>query len=508
MVIVSPLITFIKEGLILLHGLFVFLTILLLTFLFSPIYVYRWCVLKYVKCFHNSKFGKPIGSLSSLFAIELNPKFPASLTPKSGMGMKVVVDGHLTLSEFSDLLHKNWFGNKEQSSQYPEVMQYVEQFCGVMFWRPDPNFKVENHMKQLELKGSTEKEIEEELSLFSEELLNKPFPQKRSPWVGYVVNNYKNERLQKESKTGELSILIFRLHHTLADGFSILYAAIEGLLETPLQDINLPSAKEMGMKSLSDKIEFWLSFPIRFLRDLSEYSRGALGKKTGLHREDDNFPSWTLIGRPSTPISVEKVRITKEKLGVSFTAVVLSALAAGMGKTLKRKGKEVEKLLTYIPIPLPGHPKEFSNHATIVSFPLPTAAELDPVVRVKKMEAILKLAKRSTTPLMFLLLMKTIGSLFPFLIDLLGRNKVIPTGVSNFPGPGLEFNVNGKQAMEVEFCAGTLQGVTGVGFQVLSYKNSLRFSTVVDNQVMCKKEVEQMVAYVVEEFDKLYKLSI
>ncbi|CAL8085192.1 unnamed protein product [Orchesella dallaii] len=508
MVMLSPLITLIKEGLILLHGLFVFLSLLILILLFTPIYIYRWCVIKYVACFHKSKFGKPIGSLGSLFAIELLPNFPASKAPKCVVGSKIIIDGHVTMQELEEMFYVKWIGNKELTSRYPEATQYVEKFMGFVFWKKDPYFKIENHLKILSLKGSTEAEMEEELCHLSEELLNKPFPHKRSPWEAYVVHNYKNDGLLKRSKTGELTLLILRMHHTFADGFSVMYAVIEGLLDTPLKDIALPNSKELGLTKLSEKVEFGLSFPLRFLRDLSEYSRGAFGEKTGFHRVDDRFPSRTLYGRPPDPFSVEKIRITKEKLGVSFTAVVLSVLASAMGKTLGGKRKPVEKLLTYIPLPLPGHPRELSNHATIVCFPLPTAPELDPVVRVKKLEANLTQAKRNTTPLMFLLLMKTLGSLFPFMIDILARNRVIPTGVSNFPGPGIEMRLNGKRGMEGDFFAGTLQGVTGVGFQVGSYQDCLRVSTVVDNQVMSKSEVKQMVSYVVEEFDKLYELAM
>lgn len=76
-------------------------------------------------------------------------------------------------------------------------------------------------------------------------------------------------------------------------------------------------------------------------------------------------------------------------------------------------------------------------------------------------------------------------------------------GLSNFPGPGSEIQWKGHRGLSTDFIAGALNGVAGGGFMVLSYRNQIRIACCVEQAVMDKAELQQLVGDMTEELNNL-----
>jgi len=93
----------------------------------------------------------------------------------------------------------------EGQLKYPELRQYPDKWYGFLFWVWEENFCVENHVK---INNGLQSESD-----LRDELLAKPFEFGKSPWELIVLKN----RVQTDETT-----LFFRIHHSLADGHSIM----------------------------------------------------------------------------------------------------------------------------------------------------------------------------------------------------------------------------------------------------------------------------------------------
>jgi len=371
----------IKEILILLFGTVcsVFLTIAII--LSVPIYIYRFLITLLAKKLHPKTLGKAVTSFGNYFACEFLPS-SINKPPRSAVVVSFVVDGHISIEGARALFKRRWFNSESNNSdeglscRYPELQQYVVSWMGFLFWKQDLEFQLENHLKPHTLEGESDAEVEDNLCYFMEELLNKPFALHRSPWECYIISKYRNSTFAKECVNTDsegMTLVVFRFHHSIADGLSILYAIIEALLDTPLTTISLPSpsAKRVGVLELMKNVVHWLTVPFRFIYDVSHFFACVFSRTSPWHVPDEK-KSYRQCMHRSPPIPIEYIKDIKNNLGVSFAGVLLSSVCAGIAQTLhpeKGPGYSSSKtLLTSAPLPRPGHPNKMRNHMKIISF--------------------------------------------------------------------------------------------------------------------------------------------
>ncbi|CAL8084793.1 unnamed protein product [Orchesella dallaii] len=416
-----------------------------------------------------------------------------------------IVDGKVTTEELEELIKSKWLKTKEQI--YPELTQYLDSWMGFMFWKPDLRFNLKHHLKSHTIVGRNDQEVEENVCSFVQDLLNSPYHPKRSPWEVYVINNYKNELLSKECVNGELSLVVFRFHHSLGDGFSSLKAILV-LFDKSFPEICLPSLKQLAITSWWKRLFFCITFPLRMLYDGLNLAYLAIMQSAPLQVPDLNQSKRMLCQRlPLIPI--ENIKNLKNRLGVTFTAVLLTGLATGLAKAMHHLDAETNQPTTPIltMLPLPGHPNKLRNHFTFAVLEVPTKLELESLQRLKMISSILKAARQNTVPLLITYLSRVIGSLPPVITKLFRRYLVTPVALTNFPGPGMDMEVEGKKLLFSDSVVGT-QGVAGVCFTVFSLRNHIRIIAAVEEGVMDQSAAKQMLEYIAEEFDNLNELSV
>lgn len=62
--------------------------------------------------------------------------------------------------------------------------------------------------------------------------------------------------------------------------------------------------------------------------------------------------------------------------------------------------------------------------------------------------------------------LKLFSSQYAVVARYLSGNRYLCTGMSNFPGPSLQMDLDGMKVLVIDFAAGTLEGQGGVGFTI------------------------------------------
>ena len=83
-------------------------------------------------------------------------------------------------------------------------------------------------------------------------------------------------------------------------------------------------------------------------------------------------------------------------------------------------------------------------------------------------------------------------------------NQTFPAFVTSFPGPALEFRWHNKnKLLGGDYAVAGLIGNAGVGFTVLSVMNNLRIAVTAEEAIMNRREINQLVKAIENEFENL-----
>ena len=336
----------------------VFLVLLpLCLIVFSPIYLFRFFLCILARTFRPD-LGEIIDSRSSVLAID-----DPSKSPKWNLCVWIVFEGALNFENFREFFRQNILNKKDFNGKlvYPEYQQYYTSWLGFLFWKWDEKFRLENHMRYcFEDRPDylTKETTEEEVRKLVKELTWSPFAQQRSPWEMHFIPNYKSAT-NYESDAETKSVLIYRVHHGLCDGFKILHLI---MTECNAVSMDLIAKPDYVKRSLVSRIwlaiVFWFKAPYEFFKILVSATD---------HNQWHCLPERRLV-KPMNMSFTERIPLTKIKnlsksYNVSFSAVLLASITGGIRRMMMDSGVRVPKnISTAFPVPMPGHPLKLRNH--------------------------------------------------------------------------------------------------------------------------------------------------
>ena len=269
-----------------------------------------------------------------------------------------VLENPVCLNNLRKLVQKNLIAQRKSGGklEFPEFQQYFEQFGGYLFWKWDRDFDVSNHVRYFQNEnGNNGVTNEKDLQDIISNLLSTRWPRNRSLWEILVINRYQPIKEDKEK-----SIIIIRFHHSLADGYSYLNFVVRRLCQAE----NLVAAVQSVPKfSLCQKLSQALAAPFKQPYDFVQLFKMM---------EPDNNP-WILRRRTdfqkqyftvwSQPIPVGTLKKIKVKQEVSFQAVLNSIVCGAIQRLMSRAEQRIpEKMMAFIPLPLPNHPGGLRIH--------------------------------------------------------------------------------------------------------------------------------------------------
>lgn len=286
-------------------------------------------------------------------------------TPKSTVVTSLTLDGDISVEEVRKLFTKNvleqkiWETGKGEQVRYPEFKQYITTFMGFRVWKVDPHFHIDNHIFERRVTNNNSIEMttftaEIDMTSLHQELCNKKFQPRRSPWDITVIRNavITNE----SSYSGSLkTILYFRIHHILCDGKSIHKVLVEGLGGKKLNT----ATEQKTRTTLFQRVLNRATFPIQYILFLLDYSLFAI--KYHLHPwKLDMYGSPQYVISFTRSLDLSTIKAAAKKHGVAFSSVIMFMIS----EAIRSHDKNLAKgdFPTWYILPKENHPPRLTNH--------------------------------------------------------------------------------------------------------------------------------------------------
>ncbi len=176
----------------------------------------------YICAYLVSCFFPNYGQFISYTDVFLDEDFVNS-NPQSSIVISLDLQGDICLPKLRTVFTENVLKARSQVNpdnlRYPQLKQFLTTFLLFRIWKNDPNFCLENHIVERIWNGADPENIHQEY-------LNKPFKKDRSPWELILI---RNNNLDDNSGKELTSIIVFRVHHVMADAKSLLKLLVECL---------------------------------------------------------------------------------------------------------------------------------------------------------------------------------------------------------------------------------------------------------------------------------------
>jgi len=394
---------------------------------------------------------------------------------------------------------------------------------GMPHWEDDPLFDLRSHLHRIALPApGDDQALQEVLS----HLISTPLDRARPLWEIHLIENY-----------GKGCVLLFRLHHCLADGMALLHVLRSMTGRSPethrtapaparrppqgdsrrTTDVNPLIAK--GLILYSEML--WLLY-----RGLTNLFDPSQGRNPGGAASDaaTTLRKLLIMGQDSPtvfkgPLGVSKqvtwsdrvplgeIRAIARLFGGSVNEVLLSAVTGSLRRYLLRRGESVSDVTLHASIPVNMRRRRsadgLGNRFGLNLLALPIDRD-DPVERVTILRQRLKDLKESAEADMALSLMNLYGiapeEISSPVIDLV-RKKVTAV-VSVVPGPPNAIDFAGKPIDRMIFWV-PQSGRLGLGLSLLTYKGSVTLGVVTDAGLV--PDPESIVRAFRDELERLIK---
>lgn len=372
------------------------------------------------------------------------------------------------------------------------------------YWIPDPAFRIEDHLHRLMLpapggKAGLQKAVSR--------LMSAPLDFSKPLWHFHFVEDYDGG-----------SALIARLHHCMADGFTLVRILLS------LTDEKASEAKATGGPDLKDvpgwagatpsrnaEVSSLLRWPGRLLEaaQLGAKGLGSVGKLLFQSRDPDTVFRGSLSTSKravwSEPISLAQVKEIGKLVGGTVNDVLLATATGALRRYMLQNGDPSEGMNVRAAVPVNlrslGKPLEMGNKFGLVFISLPVGIE-DPIRRFYELKRRMDKLKGSPEALVVLGLLHAVGtamsSIQEALVEFLASK--ITAVATNVPGPREKLHLAGAPLGRIMFWV-PQAGRVGLGLSIISYAGEVAVGTAVDASLV--PDPEKIVEGFQAEFEAL-----
>ncbi len=376
--------------------------------------------------------------------------------------------------------------------RYRQRLAAVPLHQGRPVWVEDPHFRLPFHVRHTALPqpGS-----DDQLRRLAGRIFSQALDRGRPLWEMWLVEGVHGDRFALLSKT----------HHALIDGISGLdIASVLFDTEPAPPPIGpgprwaprpLPSAAQLMADALTERV----TRPLDVLGTVGALTRGpagVLGRASGALAGLGALTSAGLEAAPRTPFNVpigphrrftwveaslEGFRHVKRVHGTTINDVILSVVAGGLGRHLRRHGFPTDGLVLKALVPVsirdPDERGVLGNRLAAMWAPLPVGVS-DPVGRLQVIAEAMHGIKRSGQAVGARTLSQLAGFASPTLVAqaarLQARQRLFNLVVTNVPGPQQPLYLLGRP-MRAIYPLVPLAANTALGIAALSYHGRVHF---------------------------------
>ncbi|CAG7667446.1 unnamed protein product [Allacma fusca] len=311
------------------------------------------------------------------------------------------------------------------------------------------------------------------IKLIFPKLIGIPWKPHRSHWEILLVDSCKlSSSSGSDTKLG--SLIIFRFDHALCDGFSIR-GIFKALCQSQFTTAQASRTQNMSFLQMAS---FVLTFPIVMfqLLPINKIQRILPKRKT-------------IFVYDISETSISMIKTIKRNNGVSFAAVLHSAVNASISRCLQHNGRNPSDTIDALAVlPDPKHPGGMCNHMKIFTEDFPLLGIGSSKERLYKTDTVLKNASRDVGTIASLYYPKILGQLpsalvYRIICFMYGTRPSY--FISNFPATTSTDYFDGGEVVDIVGCA-TVPGDIGMSVVGCGINNKLRLSFLMDQDMFAK----------------------
>jgi diacylglycerol O-acyltransferase len=344
-------------------------------------------------------------------------------------------------------------------------------------WVDDPAFDVRRHVRPL---PTAEPVSDHELRRIVARAMEERLDRSRPLWTIDVIDSLED---------GGLGV-IWKIHHSMADGATAIRLAAEVLLDRST------AAEDRGR--CVDRAKGAAASPFVGVREALIARRpGQLPPtlRRNLHRTRRRSPFDGVIGASRivsfATLPLGTLRRAESVLvpGATVNDVVLALVAGGLRRWAEGPGDRCPTVRVRVPVSLHDRAQsaEPANRDSFFVVPLPLD-EPDPVKRLRRVHADTAVRKRARDPVVLDRLRRDLGYLAPPLRRLMDRLLADPrafaVNVSNVPGPAERPSVLGAPVRAL-YSIAEVGERHGLRVAVISMADELHFGLCADPGIVC-----------------------
>ncbi|MCP4006510.1 MAG: wax ester/triacylglycerol synthase family O-acyltransferase [bacterium] len=389
-------------------------------------------------------------------------------------------------------------------------------------WIDDADFNISYHVRHSALpQPGSERQLKRLVGRIFSQRLDRDKPL----WELWVVEGIEGDRVA----------LISKVHHCMVDGVSGAELISELLTPEPVEKVDIPrswsprpapSKLQLGMGEVSRVIgapRTLLEEGLKLLRnegdtrhDLAERAR-ALAR---LASEGSHMATPVPFNQPIgphrridwLPMSIDRIRAVRRKLGGSLNDVVLATAAGGLARYLENsRGVDLASLdfrvMTPVSVRAPDQDGTLGNRVSAWMVPLPLA-EPDPRARLKAIQETTQELKDSRQALGAYALTQATEWTGSALLSLGARLMTLGTPfnmvITNVPGPQMPLYLL-ESRMQAAHPLVPLLGQLGLGIALFSYAGTLSWGFSADWNIV--PDLHELVLATEQAFEELENLS-
>lgn len=431
----------------------------------------------------------------------------------------MMITGILTLAEpldYDDLCHTV----EQRLLRFDRFRQRIVEPrtpLGSPTWETDPHFDLRSHIHHIALPSPGDQETLQDLV---SSLMSVPLDFSKPLWHFYLIDSYEGG-----------SVLFGRLHHTIADGISLMRVLLSLTDDTPDAEWEpeerkkrpsgavaaavaaVKRTRKLTESLLHEGLEA-MTNPDRLaeLAQMGASGAEAVGRLT-LRSPDPKTIFKGDLGVPkqaawSQPIPLADVKAVGKVTGGTVNDVLLTAMTGALRRYLESRDKPVRGLnfRAAVPVnlrPLDG-PIELGNKFGLVFLKLPVGI-IDPVERLTELKQRMDALKGSAEPIVSFGILGLLGmapnEIEQIALDLFGAKATCV--MTNVPGPRQTIYLAGSRVSGLMFWV-PQSGRLGLGVSIMSYAGQVWLGVATDEGLV--PDPDNIIEGFHTEFDDLMSL--
>ncbi len=377
--------------------------------------------------------------------------------------------------------------------RYRQRLAFVPFGQGRPVWVDDPHFNIRFHVRHTALPSPGG---DEQLKRLCGRVFSQALDRSRPMWELWLVQGLADDRFAVLSKT----------HHALVDGVSgvdiatVLFdsSADPAPVAPPAQDWT-PRPPPSDAQLLAGALLERATVPTEIVRGMRAALRGPRRVATGLIGGAHGLGAVARVGlrgAPPGPLNVrigphrrftwvradlQQFKVIKNAFDATVNDVVLTAVAGGLGRYLRRRGEQVEGLVlrAMVPVSIRADVERgaLGNRVTAMFARLPVGED-DPVARLRAISAEMDGVKQSGQAVGAQVLTELTGFAPPTIMAQSARltagQRMFNLVVTNVPGPQYPLYMHGHRLLQM-FPMVPLAANQALGIAIMSYDGQLNF---------------------------------